>query len=122
MFKVETGLISAFCESMKNTSVGVSECETELSDCIRTVRGMKGMEEAVGLLEDSRNGLEEEQACMRSFLSALERVNETYTRCENQVIFNADGYFAGSRYNRAGLMSVTNVTPEGAALLSRMVI
>ena len=122
MFRIDTEMISASCEGLQRTEAHITECESDLIDSIRAVSNMKGMEEAVKLLEGCRNEVDEEKNGVLNTLSLLERVNETYLRCENQIILNADGYNAKLNYHKIGILNIPTISEENSLIIDRLIM
>ena len=78
MFKINVMQTIALSESISGIARNLSGLTSELSDCIRAVSGMKGMEEVIGSLNAAKGSLEDETHGADSVGSSLARTSECY--------------------------------------------
>lgn len=122
MFRINTGIISVSCDSLKRTGRQLSELTSELNDSIRAVGGMKGMDEVIGVLRSCQEEMENEYSGITNCDSSLERIDESYMRSETQIINNADGANIKFKLYSTGIVQMPRMSGGASTLINNLII
>lgn len=90
MFSTDIGKIATVCEQMLIQKRFLKRCRTEIEDSISVLRHFSGLDEQIKKLQQHLEKIDSEQQKLEYLSVALERIGETYQRCEQRVLDSAE--------------------------------